>query len=268
MIKARFDWWIETKTVRRVYDAEGHGRHQVRQHAKLIADEPEAQLLVLTPDFTRPGWFTTLDGVPDKARLRVTWISFAALADAITAIVSDPTRVVGEQTRFLLSELVQLYDAEGLLSIGDDTVVVAARAAWPVWNRYSAYVCQPNRSFRHEVERLGFYYEGKIMDLVPKRIAWFPEVTMTAESAASYRASGEGTLASLITTLLADDAQPKGAVAGVMLLTGPNDPGTEILPNVVVSDAVGQSGKVTAWTMGQRYTSLAKLKHAQVTSQL
>lgn len=43
-------------------------------------------------------------------------------------MTSDPTRVVGEQSRFLLNELVALYEADGLLT-NDDTVVVAARVA-------------------------------------------------------------------------------------------------------------------------------------------
>ena len=47
-----------------------------------------------------------------------------------------------EQARFLLAELVALYEADELLS-ADDTVVVAARAAWPEYQQLAAYVSGP-----------------------------------------------------------------------------------------------------------------------------
>jgi hypothetical protein len=75
--------------------------------------------------------------------------------------------VIGEQSRFLLNELVALYEMDGLLTT-DDTVVVAARVAWPEYQRFAAYVCQPNRSFRVGLTHLGFYAHGAIQPLVPR----------------------------------------------------------------------------------------------------
>jgi hypothetical protein len=74
----------------------------------------------------------------------------------ITASIEDPARLLGERTRFLLAELVALYGTDGLLTT-DDTVVVAARRAWPDYQQFSAYVCQPNRTFRDGLTHLGFY---------------------------------------------------------------------------------------------------------------
>jgi hypothetical protein len=78
------------------------------------------------------------------------------LAEAIGKPITDPARVTSEQTRFLLAELVALFEADGLLS-ADDTVVAAARAAWPEYQRRAAYICQPNRAFRAGLKYFGFY---------------------------------------------------------------------------------------------------------------
>ena len=59
-----------------------------------------------------------------------------------------------------------LYEADGLLS-ADDTVVVAARAAWPEHQRRAAYICQPSRPFRAGLKYFGFYAEGVIQPLIP-----------------------------------------------------------------------------------------------------
>ena len=88
-ISARFTWWFETKTVRGAYVSEGHGRRQVRAHAKQLEGDPTARLFVLTPDPTQPAWFAELDGVDPQARDRVLWLSFRDLATAIEAVVGD-----------------------------------------------------------------------------------------------------------------------------------------------------------------------------------
>lgn len=63
----------------------------------------------------------------------------------MTAVIRNSDRIVREQARFLLSELVALCESDGLLSF-DDTVVVAAREAWPEYLRRGVYVCQANRA--------------------------------------------------------------------------------------------------------------------------
>jgi hypothetical protein len=75
-----------------------------------------------------PAWFGELDGLADeKFRERIMWLSFRDLAEAIGKLIADPGRSPASRP-ILLSELVALYEADGLLS-ADDTVVVAARAA-------------------------------------------------------------------------------------------------------------------------------------------
>jgi len=257
-ISARFSWWFETKTEIDVYAREGHSRAQLRNRSTVL-DDPGALLFVITPDLVRPVWFEKLDGLAEEAfRERILWFSFRDLAEAIGELITDPARVVGEQTRFLLAELVALYEADGLLS-ADDTVVVAAHAAWPEYQRLGAYVCQPNRSFRAGLKHLGFYAEGAIQPLIPHIRKHHTAVLFTRDEASALRASGEAQLASLIETLLGKRSRTNGEAYDVLLLTPADDPRTVRLETPIANDTVTESGKPWGWTLSQRYTRLDKL---------
>lgn len=267
-IGARFTWWFETKTVRGGYGAEGHARAQVRQHSEHLRGAPDAWLFVLTPDPVRPDWFTQLDGIDDAVRPRVLWLGFRNLAEAIGEVIGDATRLIGEQTRFLLTELVALYEADGLLT-NDDTVIVAARSAWPEYQRTGAYVGQPDRSFRAGLTHFGFYAEGAIQRLVPRIREHHPSVTFTRAEAVARRAAGEPEVADLIEQLLYDETRTDGESYCITMLTGPDDPATVVLANVVRNDTVTAAGRNWAWTLGQRYAQLDRLRRGvRVTSEL
>jgi len=257
-ISARFSWWFETKTEIGAYAHEGHSRDQLRKHSTVLRD-PGALLFVITPDPVRPAWFDKLDGLADEASgERILWFSFHDLAGAIDKLITDPGRVVGEQTRFLLAELVALYEADGLLS-ADDTVVVAARAAWPEYQRLAAYICQPNRSFRAGLKYLGFYAEGAIQPLIPRIRRHCTAVLFTREEAGALRARGDAELAALIDGVLDREERTDGEAYDVLLLTGPDEPGTIRLQVPIANDKVTESGKPWGWTLSQRYTRLDKL---------
>ena len=267
-ISANFTWWFETKTGRGGYAAEGHDRNQVRGHAALLVKEQTAWLFVLTPDPARPAWFAELDGIDEAARTRIVWVGFKQLADAIHTLTSDAARLIGEQTRFLLMELVALYDAEGLLT-NDDTVIVAARLAWPEYQATSAYVCQPDRAFREGLTHLGFYAEGAIQPLVPTIREHIPSVLFTRAEATAQRAKGNTELGDLVDALLDNGSRTEGESFAVLLLSGPTDPGTVTLPDTIKNDTLSASGRRWAWTLGQRYTSLDRLRSgASFTSQI
>ncbi|MCX5051983.1 hypothetical protein OG895_32465 [Streptomyces sp. NBC_00201] len=266
-ISARFTWWFETKTVRGAYAGEGHGRSQLRAHARQLDGDASARLFVLTPDPARPAWFAQFDGVPEQVRDRVLWLSFRDLATAIEAVVTNPARLVGEQTRFLLYELIALYEAEGLLT-NDDTVIVAARSAWPEYQRLAAYVCQPGRSFREGLTHFGFYTDGVIQPLLARIHAHHTEVLLTREEAERHRSEGHVELADLIGTLVRDGYRPEGGSNGIFLLSAPGDPDTVQLGQPILNDTVTETGRPWAWTLGQRYTSLDRLKTATRTSDL
>ena len=267
-IAGRFVWWFETKTARGGYTSEGHDRSQLRQHAKQLEGFPEGWLFVLTPDPVPPAWFSVLDGVADSVRGRILWFNFRQLADAISQIITDASRLIGEQTRFLLTELIALYEADGLLT-NDDTVIVAARSAWPEYQQTGAYVCQPNRSFREGLTNLGFYAEGAIQKLVPGIRKQLPSVLFTSAEAASRRAQGDHEVADLIDSLLSNGTRTDGDSYGILLLTGPSESGTVVLPQLIKNDTVTATGRTWAWTLGQRYTRLERLTSGlQFTSQL
>jgi hypothetical protein len=258
-ISARFTWWFETKTARGGYASEGHDRNQVRLHASQLEGDPEARLFVLTPDPVQPAWFDELDGVDEAVRGQIIWFSFASLADVIRALLSDPTRLVSEQTKFLLTELAALYEADGLLT-NDDTVVVAAKSAWGEYLKYAAHVCQPDRSFRDGLTHFGFYYQGQIQATVPRILSWTPNIVFSHEAAARCIASGSTTLGSLITQVLVDGVRSEGAAHGVMLLSPHSGVDTVQLAGPIENDTKTESGKGWAWTLSQRYTRLERLQ--------
>lgn len=266
-ISGRFTWWFETKTARHAYEDEGHDRAQLREHSRHLATDPDAWLFVLTPDPQQPDWFNHLDGVDKQVMDRIAWFSFAKLTTVIEQLMSDPTRLLSEQTRFLLSELVSMYAADGLLTY-DDTVVVAARNAWDEYLSYSAYVCQPRRSFQSGVSHFGFYHRGHIMDRVAQIRRWLPSVTFSYEEAARLVDKGEGEVAELITTMLDAGERTAGEPYGVMLLTSPDSSDTTTLAAPIVNDTLTAKGKPWAWTLGQRYTRLDLLTSATHTSDL
>jgi hypothetical protein len=267
-ISARFTWWFETKTARGGYSAEGHDREQVRAHARQLEGDPHARLFVLTPDPVTPSWFERLDGVKDAVREQVLWLSFKDLADAISGVTADPTRLIGEQTRFLLAELVALFEADGLLT-NDDVVIVAAKSAWQEYLDYNAYVCQPDRAFREGISHFGFYYRGSIQSKIAKIRDYHPAVTFTRTEAARLRDAGEHELADLIEQVLTDGARVEGDAHGVMLLSAPDDGDTTRLHAPIVNDTKTEAGRPWAWTLSQRYTRLDRLRSGVTrTSQL
>lgn len=261
-ITGRFTWLFETKTERRAYATEGHGRNQLREHAELLVDDPEALLFVLTPDADTPGFITELSATVGN---RVIWISFRQLANAMEEIGAG---LFGEQTRFLLAELVQLFEVDGLLTT-DDTLVVAARSAWPEYQVSGAYVHQPDRSFREDVAYLGFYADGAIQPLVARIRARYPSLAFTDDEVARRESIGETEVARLIEHLIAQDARTAGEHYGIILLSGPDSPDTVVLDHPIVNDSRTASGRVWAWTLGQRYTSIERLRSgAHRTSEL
>jgi hypothetical protein len=257
-ISGHFTWLFETKTVRAGYSHEGHDRRQLRGHAQHLDQDADALLFVLTPDPVRPAWFDTLDGITETARPRVLWIGFRDLADVITDAVGDAHRLMGEQTRFLLTELVRLYEADGLLS-NDDTVIVAARSAWPEYQRLNAYVCQPNRVFRDGLTHFGFYADGRIQPTIARIREHLVAVPFSIAEAQRRRSTGQEAVADVIEATLAQGTRVDGDSYDVILLSGPEDTATAHLATAIVNDTLTAAGRPWAWTLGQRYTSLAKL---------
>jgi hypothetical protein len=255
-ISARFAYWFEVKTARNALSA-----RQLVEHLANLGDEGGTErLFVVTPDAEQP---KAIAAVGDP---RVVWFNFRSLHDAVDAAVRDPTGTMSEQARFLLRELQALLVEDGLVD-SDDVVVVAARFAYPEYLKRSVYVCQPERAFRDELTHMGFYANSAIQSHVPRIRHREDLVTFTHQEAAA-RAAGSATdrlISGVIELLLADGPREEGKQYQIFLLSGPEDPDTVHLAQPIANDTVAESGRPWAWTMGQRYVSLADLTRPNVT---
>ncbi len=212
--------------------------------AQLDGSHGQELLLVLTPDPEQP---QTIGDIDDP---RIIWFSFTALDEAIAELLNDPDELVGERSEFLLRELRGLFSEDGLLS-WDDTVVVAARRAYDDYLRYSAYICQPGRSFKPGLTHLGFYRLGQIEPLVPAIRERIDNVTIDR--------SHDGPLGSLLERLIEDGAKDEGGTNQIFLLSPPDDEATRQLTKPIENTTLTTSGRKWAWTLGQRYVSLEAL---------
>jgi hypothetical protein len=150
---------VETKIKRNTVRAK-----QLQHHLTRLNSSREATrlLLVLTPDQSQP---TAFEKVKDQQR-RLVWASFAALDQAIDEMLADTSEVISEREAFLLRELQAMLVEEGLIGSESEVVVVAARHAWPEYERCHAYICQTRRAFK-PVKRIAFYSQGQIYPRVP-----------------------------------------------------------------------------------------------------
>jgi len=175
-------------------------------------------------------------------------------------MLGDHHEVVSEREAFLLRELQSMCEAENLLASPNEVVIVAARSAWPEYNDFHAYVCQPNRPFQ-QVSRLGFYSKGVIYPLVPKILEVHDDVPMAVRKF-------KGTLGQLVDCLVSGSLRKEDERFKVILLSSPDSPNTLKLAAPIPNNQRSKSGKPTAFTMGQRYVSSQQLVAAKLTSDL
>lgn len=246
-IKGSFHYLFEVKTERDAVREEqltGHLRH---------FDEGTADnvLFVITPDAEPP---QIIAGIGDS---RIVWISFEALNDAILTELFNDQGLIADRERYLLHELSSLFEADGLLAPHDDVVVVAARTAYPVYLRRSAYICGAGRSFRPGLTRMGFYSAKTIKREFPLILARDMFVTLTEEEA-SARESGAGEhgeeWARVIRSAITDHPEMAGGEGGIVLLSPSSASETLVLPAEIEHHRAG------AWTQGQRYISVGDLE--------
>jgi N-6 DNA Methylase len=181
---------------------------------------------------------------------------------------TPPPELLSEQARFLLHELRALMAQEGLVS-QQDTVVVAARHAYPEYRHVSAYVCQASRAFRDGVDYMGFYYDSAIQPEIAHIQGRRDNVPFAEESAAALKASEEEAdrrIGELILTLVGTGGRTKGELYQLFLLSPPDDPNTLRLPHPVKNTKTDHKGKPWAWTMSQTYTDSNSLRQAPKTT--
>ncbi len=265
VIRGSFSFWIETKTSKNAIRED-----QLMKHLKLLGDGTvrDDRLIVLTPDSSEP---QTVIGLREKYA-NLYWANFATLVETVESLLNDSSLLPTDREVFLLQELISFLEAERLVRADpDDVLVVPASTALNDYLKYSAYMCQPNRSFR-EVERIAFYADGKIDRHIPKVIAKIESMFLDGTGLASIRKTVKPTefaLASDLVKRLKPGVQTKGSSspkgsqrweAKVIFLTSENDPETIRLEADVINDKRGRGGQIVAFTQGQRYVSLKKLR--------
>jgi len=253
MISSSVRILLETKIKRNAVRTEQLKRHLARLDG---VSEAVRLLLVLTPDERCP---PEIEAFNDP---RLVWTSFAALDQAIDELLIDSREVVSEREAFLLRELQAMFTREQLVSCANEVVIVPARHAWPEYQNYHAYVCQPDRYFQ-PVSRIGFYTLGRIHPVIPRILETHP----TVEFGGGLH---KGALGSLVDLLLNDPNSQveEGQPYKVMLLSAPDDADTLKLDAPIANDMKSKNGRTTAFTQNQRYVSLDRLRSARTTSEL
>lgn len=247
-ISASFRYLLEVKTSRNALK-----KTQLQEHLEnLDGSFVHQRLFVVTPDPEEPV------AVRELEDSRVVWFNFEALDQAIDDLLAKPRELIAEPLRFLLRELQALLAHDGLLAEEQDTVVVAARDAYPEYKRFSAYVCQAGRPFRVGLKRMGFYTHGNIRPEIPAVLHREDNVVISRQEAKVRTASGgerDAAIADLMERLLNfDDRRAEGEPYQVFLLSAPEDERTLKLAAPIQNAAVDRNGKHCAWTQGQRYT--------------
>ncbi len=169
-------------------------------------------------------------------------------------------QVVGQGTtvsNFSTEVLDILEESHKEATAPADTVIVAAGFAYGEYKARSAYVCQPDRSFRAEVTRLGFYADGEIKPELPLILARRKDLQISAETAADLKASADVVdrlLGDLVDELVADGSDRVGKPHQIFLLTPPDDDRTVILEHAITNDGP------SAWVQAHRYAKVDVLR--------
>ena len=152
----------------------------------------------------------------------------------------------------------------------DRVVVVAARSALDEYRKYSAYICQPYRTFQPSI-RMAFYTKNKIDRHIPKILGQIEAISRDEiETRTDLSDIDRERLGKLRKTM--DPARSEEwskQPLKVVFLTPSNSPDTFTLPNDIQNNLTTGNGKRTAFTQGQRYVSLSRLqKGPKTTSEL
>ncbi|MDR7373470.1 hypothetical protein J2X28_000426 [Kocuria rhizophila] len=145
-----------------------------------------------------------------------------------------------------------------------DTVVVAAKHAWPLYEQERAYVCQAGRWFR-PVTRLAFYTDQEIKADVPLIRHRRDNVVWTEEHAVELSAGDREDRKIAAVIRASRSREWTEGVYQVFLLTRPGDSDHRVLPHALPHRT---SGRGSAYTQRQRYVSLHALETAATTDDL
>lgn len=147
----------------------------------------------------------------------------------------------------------------------DDTVVVAARDAWPLYESVGVYVCQAGRNFR-PVDRIAFYADREIKPDIPRVVERRDNVDWTPAEAARLEASADRVDRRIGRAIIESSRTHwTDGRYQVFVLTSAGHPQHRTLPSPVPNK---RTGKGSGFVRGQRYTSLHALETATTTEDL
>ena len=249
--------WIETKTTGDTVNS-----RQLNNHLNSLGRGEN--LLLLTPD----------DQAPSGLHSTVAWSNFRTLASAVEDILEDESDPPSEREAFLLREFILMLRQDGLLdSTAPRVMVLAARMAWPEYQRLSVYKCGPNKPMQRikDSDHLAFYVNGQIQPRVPRIKSVLESIDMTKQGEIESLEESQRRLAEELreSIYIHDEIHQFGGARKVLFLSGPEDDETVTLERAIINDKKDKNGKPTPFTFGQpRYITLESLKWASTTSEL
>ena len=149
-----------------------------------------------------------------------------------------------------------------IMNEADRVIVVAARSALDEYKNYSAYICQPNRTFQPGV-RMAFYTNNKVYHRVPKFIGRpieaisAKEIETRTDLSDAEREMLRTLFKKMIPARSADWSKNKYKI---FFLTSHDSSDTLTLPHDIENDLTSGNGRRSAFTQGQRYVSLSRLE--------
>jgi predicted type IV restriction endonuclease len=146
---------------------------------------------------------------------------------------------------------------------GDSVLVIAARHAWPEYQRFSVYICQPRRKFR-PTSHLAFYTHKAVQPIIPRIQEVVEEVVLSENQISAANDLDDSTkrrLVTLIRELKRNGVQRRWEKPCKVVFLSPHDSAESIiLPQRIMHDRAG------AFTQGQRYVRLSRVRQSPKTT--
>lgn len=150
--------------------------------------------------------------------------------------------------------------ATGEANGSDLLIVPAGKWAYHAWHRYGAYICQAGRSFRSDVDRIGYYANNAIYPEFPRIQGHRDHVRESRETVHAWITSGDpvdARFAAVIGLLLLDGRQ-EGGESQIFLLSPPHSQDTLLISHPIRNTS--RAGRGSAWTQGHRYITEAVIR--------
>ena len=154
--------------------------------------------------------------------------------------------------------------------VTDRVVVVPARTGLQEYLKYSAYICQPNRSFQ-PCNHMAFYTQNKIDRHIPSILGHIEAITRDEIETRSDLSENDRTMLRTLLQKMDTARSEEWSKMGykIVFLSPSDSPDTLVLPHDIVNNLTSENGRGIAFTQGQRYVSLTRLqKGPKTTSEL